>query len=78
MGRGNRSLDLIGAGAIVPHRLVDQREALGDQLGVPSAAILIVEQDHVALVVEPRGQPRLLQQHQRGESHDLGLGLKQP
>ena len=45
---------------------------------VPQAAILIVEQHDRAVGVEPRRGARMLQQHQRRQPHDLGLGLEQP
>ena len=60
------------------HGLVDQRDALADHLAVPATAILIVEQDDRAVGVEPRRGARLLQQHQRGQAHDLRLGGEEP
>ena len=44
MCRGDGCLNLIRTRLPVPHCLVDQREALGDELGVPSPAILIIQQ----------------------------------
>jgi len=63
MRGGKRCLDLIGAGAVVAHCLVDQHQSFSDQSLVPFAAILIVEQDHLPVRIEARRQPRLLQQH---------------
>ena len=60
------------------HRLVDQRQPLGDHLGVPQRAILIVEQDDLPVGIVTRGRARVLQQKQRGQPHDLGLGREQP
>jgi hypothetical protein len=71
--RGDRGLDLIGTGRAVAHRLVDQREAFGDQGRVPARAILIVEQDRVAVGIEARVRACVLEEHERGEAHDLGL-----
>ena len=60
------------------HRLVDQRQALGDHLLIPQRAVLVVEQDHRAIGIEPRRGARVLQQQQRRQPHDLGLALEQP
>ena len=77
MQGGDRGLDLVGAGTAVAHGLVDQRQALGDQLAVPEPAILVLEQHDGAVGVEPGRRPRVLQQQQGDQAHDLGLGLKQ-
>ena len=60
------------------HRLVDQRQPLGDHLLVPKAAVLIVEQHQRAVGVEARRRAGMLQQQQRRQPHDLGLALEQP
>jgi len=49
---GDRRLNLIGPALPVPHRLVDQRQPLGDHFPVPQATILIVEQHQRALGIE--------------------------
>ena len=53
MQGGDGRLHLIGAGAAVAHRLVDQRQALADQLAVPERAVLVVQQHDLAVGVEP-------------------------
>ena len=63
---------------LVTQRLFDQRRPLGDQLAVPKAPILILQQHDVVFRIEPRGRARVLQEQQRGESHDLGLGREEP
>ena len=78
MQRRDRGLHLVRAAALVTHRLVDQREPLGDQLAVPAAAVLVFQQHDAAVRVEARGRARVLQQQQRGEAHDLGLAREQP
>ena len=60
------------------HRLVDQREPLGDHLLIPLRTVLIVEQDHRTLGIEARSRPRMLQEKQRRQPHDLGFALEQP
>ncbi len=62
MQRRDRRLNLIGPASPVPHRLVDQRQPLGDHLLIPQAAILVVEQDHRAISIEPRRRAGMLQQ----------------
>ena len=78
MQRRDRRLDLIGPAAAMAHRLVDQRQPFGDHLLVPQAAILVVEQHDRAVGVEARRRAGMLQQQQRRQPHDLGLGLEQP
>ena len=77
MHAGDGCLHLIGAGAVVAQRLVDQGKALGDGIAIPFAAVLIVQQHDGALAVQPGRCTGMLQQHQRRQRHDLRLGGKQ-
>ena len=54
-------------------RVVQQRDAAGDRRGVPPAAVLLVEGDDVAVLVEPCGPAGLGEQQQRqdGGGHRL-------
>ena len=60
------------------HRLVDQREPLGDQRAVPERAVLLSSSTIAPVGIEPRRRARVLQKQQRREPHDLGLGREQP
>jgi len=77
MQRGDGGLELIRTRPTVPHRLVEQRQPLGDHRPVPAAAILVVEQHDGAVGIEPRRGARVLKQHQRRQAHHLGLGREQ-
>ena len=67
MHRGDRRLQREGTG-FAAHRLVDERQRLGDLRVVPAAAILLVEHDDVARLVEARLAARVVEQHEREES----------
>ena len=71
---GDGCLHLVGSGAAVQHRLVDQRQTFRYQLAVPCGAILILQKDHSAVCVEARPRPGMLQKQKRRQSHDFGLG----
>jgi hypothetical protein len=75
--RRDRRLHLIRPGRAMAHRLVDERQPLGDEDAVPARAILILEEHDVAVAVEPRVGARVLQQHERQEAHDLRLAAEQ-
>ena len=40
---------------------------------VPESAVLVLEQDDLAVVSDARGAPRILEQHEREQAEDLGL-----
>ena len=69
---GDRRLDHVRARPGAP-RLVGEREALGDLLGVPERAILVVEQNEPAARVGARFAPRVEEQHQRQQRDHLRL-----
>ena len=77
MQRGDRGLHLIGAGAAVAHRLVDQRQALGDHARFQRLRSWSSSSTIAPSRVEARRRARMLQQQQRREPHDLGLGREQ-
>jgi hypothetical protein len=58
-----------GAGA---QRLLHERQGLGDLRAVPAAAVLLLEHDEVAVLVEPRVAPRVVQEHQGEQCRGLG------
>ena len=78
MQRRDRRLNLIGAGTPVAHRLVDQRQPLGDHPVIPEPAILVLQQHDGAIGIEPRRRPRMLEQKQGRQPHDFRLRLEQP
>jgi hypothetical protein len=49
-----------------------------DHLAVPEAAILVVQEHDTSLRIEPCSRARMLQEEEGGQTHDLGLSLKQP
>ncbi len=75
--RRNRGLDLIGAGTLMPHRLLDEGDALGDHAPIPEFSILVLEQHDGAFGIEARRRARVLQQKKSRQPHDLGLARKE-
>jgi hypothetical protein len=59
-------------------RLLHQSQALRDQLAMPQDAVLILERHDLAVRIEPRRRPRMLQQKQRRQPHNPRFGRKQP
>ena len=73
MARGDRGLELVPtAGAAAKGRL-DERPALLDLVGVPAGAILVLEQDETAGLVESGLAAGVVQQHQGEQAEDLRL-----
>ena len=75
---GDRGLQLVGARAAMPQRLVDERQAFRDQVSIPQTC----DPDPRASTMLPSAsmraaRSRVLQQQQREQSHDLRLALKQ-
>src|SRR6266540_4300694 len=68
-----------GEDLVAPRRLAggearaDQGVALGDQLAVPGAAVLLAEGDELTGRRHPRGPAGLRQQHQRQQSGGLAV-----
>src|SRR2546425_5791960 len=52
--------------------LVDERQRFGDLIVIPATTVLLLEQDEVAGLVEPRVPPRVVQEH-RSEEHTSEL-----
>ena len=74
----DRRLDLVGPWTAVPHRLVDEGQALADHVPVPERPVLVLQQHDRAVGVEPGGTARRLQEHEGRKPHDLRLRGKQP
>jgi len=53
-------------------RLLHQRPPLGDQITAPDATVLVAQQDESPARV--RAAAVIVQQHQRQQTHHLGLG----
>ena len=68
---------LVRAGALDHPGAVEIREAAGDPRPIPAGAILIGEEDEVAVGVGARRRPRGLQLHQRDQAQGLGLIMHQ-
>ena len=73
MQGGDRRLDLVAARAPEPQRAVQHAHALGDLGPVPARAILVGEQDQLAVGVGPRVPARIVEQHQREQTERLWL-----
>ena len=73
VARGDRRLQLVRPGP--PQRLgaLEHPQPLVDLARVPEAAILVGEEDELAVGREPRVAPRVLQQHQRQQPERLRL-----
>ena len=54
-------------------RRLQDAHALSDLARVPQAAVLPVERDDPAFGVQPRGEPSVVEQHQREQSARLGF-----
>src|SRR5437016_2513038 len=50
-----------------------QRRSFSDLGAVPDRAVLVLEEDEVAIRRRARGAPRFLQKHEREKPHGLGL-----
>ena len=76
---GDGGLDLIRPWPTVAHRLVDQRQAFGDQLAVPPATVLCLQQDDLARTRRSARDVRACcNSISADQPHDLRLGLEQP
>ena len=62
----------------MPHRLIDERQALGDHRRIPQTSVLILEHDDGAAGIEPRRLAGVLQQKQCRQPHDLRFAWKEP
>jgi hypothetical protein len=69
-------LEDVRATAAERERSIEDLASLGDLVGVPELAVLVVQQDQLA-VAKTRLAPRVVQQHHRQETVDLGLVRQQ-
>ena len=76
--RGDRGLQLVGAGAALRHRLLNQPEPLSDARPIPAATILLLQRNQIAVDVDPRVPARVVEQHQRQQSAHFRLTRQQP
>ena len=76
--QGDRGLQLVRAGAAQAARPVERGRPLADPSRVPARAVLAVERDEAAALVDPRAAARVVQQHQREQPVDLGVVGHQP
>ena len=74
MHRRDRGLQRVRTEAPRRERPLDQRRPFRDLRAIPQRAILIVEQHDFAVRRRARRAPRLVQEHQRQQSHRFGLG----
>ena len=70
--RSDRGLQDVRAAAVEGDRAVDQPAAVSELIVVPQRAVLILEQDELA-VDEPGVAARVVDDHQREQAMDLGL-----
>ena len=63
-----------GPDALRGQRRAHQRRAFVDERAIPARAILLVEQDELAVGRGARLAARLVQQHQRQQPLHLGFG----
>jgi hypothetical protein len=70
---GDRGLDLVATRALQSECGLQDAHALGDLARVPQRAVLAVERDDPARRVEPRGEPSVVEQHQREQAARLRL-----
>jgi hypothetical protein len=70
---GDGGLQLVRAGAALGERRLDQRPSLILAVPVPSAAVLVGEQDQRAILVSAGGAAGAGQQDERDQPGDLGL-----
>ena len=73
MHGGDRRLERVGSEAARRDRTLDQADALRDVRAIPAAAILLLQQHHVARGGDTRLAPGVVQQHEREQSLHLGL-----
>ena len=59
----DRRLDLVRTRPAEARGGVERGETVGDRLGVPTSAVLVVERHEIAGGVDPRGPSRVVQQH---------------
>ena len=71
--RRDRRLQRVRPEAPRRQRALDQRRSLGDLRAVPQRAILLVQQDDLAVRGRAPGAARLVQEHQRQQAHRLRL-----
>src|SRR5439155_120506 len=70
---GNGRLQRVGTEAARWRSAFGERDALGDLVAVPQGAILLLQQDQVSVARDSRSAARLVQQHQRQQTHHFGI-----
>ena len=73
MAGRDRRLELVGPGPAERLGALEHAEALVDRARVPERAVLVGEQDELAVGADARVAARVLQQHQRQQPERLGL-----
>ena len=71
--RGDRRLQLVGAGAAQAQRAVELRAALGERAGVPARAVLVGQGDVAAVAGHARVAARVVDEHERQQPGGLGV-----
>ncbi|MNE66256.1 hypothetical protein D3C80_1617950 [compost metagenome] len=74
MHGSNRRLNGIGPECTALQGLAHQSTALGNELPVPQATILLLQNHQIALAIDARPLPGRLQQHQRQQADCLRVG----
>src|ERR1700674_3985782 len=69
--RVDRRLDLVWTGLVALEALPDDGLPFGEEVTVPDGAVLVSEQDQVAVRRRAGGSPRPDQQHERKQAHAL-------
>ena len=70
---GDAGLQRVRAPAPVQGARRAQADTLADGVAVPAGAVLVGEQHEVAVVVDPRGPPAVVQQQQGEQAEHLAL-----
>jgi hypothetical protein len=81
---GHRGLELVRAWPPQPNRGIQDTLPFGNPVGVPEPPVLVLEQDEVAVCIEPGRATGIVEQHQREQAerfrlvrHESGKGLRQ-
>ena len=75
---GDGRLHLVRPQPPEPQGALEHRDALADRGRIPPRAVLVFQGHDLAVGVQPRGPARIVHQHQRQQSGNLGLGGHQP
>jgi hypothetical protein len=75
--RSDCCLQLKRARTLMPQSFVNEHQAFGDELAIPEATILILQQNDGLVGIQPRRCSRVLQQKQSRQSHHLAVVWKE-